>query len=203
MRHYGKNCFHVLGSTWAVYCACPEVICLSLHQRRLPAQSSSCWWSRLSQFDSTSNARPSLLSWCEGELHQTRYAVLSPTNVIPRLIVFPRRYLCRLFLPWTNSKHVCLWSSIPGLTVICSLNRGLVLAGKKISEAPGRDQVSVIPWARRRLSGSPGWKNSWEENNVSKWMPVKCVSWWEGMFSLKSRHNKQWLKAYKQPDDDG
>lgn len=123
-----------------------------------------------------------------------------PVNVIPALIVFPQQYLCRLFLPRTNSKHVCLWSGVPGRTVIYSLNREFVLAGKKISEVPGRDQVSVIPWARRRLSGSPGGENSWEENNVSMWMPVKCVSWWESMFSVKSRHNKQWLKAYKQTD---
>ena len=142
---------------------------------------------------------PCLLSWCERALHRNQLRCsLPPVNVIPALIVFPRQYLCHLFLQRTNSKHVCLWSSVPGRTVIYSLNRAFVLAGKKISEVPGRDQVSVIPWARRRLSGSPGGKNSWEENNVSMWMPVKCVSWWESLFSVRSRHNKQWLKAYKE-----
>lgn len=170
----------------------------------LPAQLLSIWTdpSPLSLIPHRIHTLPVCLGASE-VLNRTRYDVPFPINVIPALIVFPRQYLCRLFLPRTNSKHVCLWSGLPGRTVIYSLNREFVLAGKKISEAPGWDQVSVIPWAQRRLSGSPGGENSWEENNVSMWMPVKCVSWWESMFSVKSRHNKQWLKAYKQSDYDG
>lgn len=173
------------------------------HHSCSPPVTTSCTlihlnWSRSSRFDSTSSTHPAFCLDVRERSTETSSDVLFPVNVIPALIVFPRQYLCHLFLQRTYSKHVCLWSSIPGRTVIYSLNRAFALAGKKISEVPGRDRVSVIPWARRRLSGSPGGKNSWEENNVSMWMPVKCVSWWESLFSVRSRHNKQWLKAYKE-----
>lgn len=83
---------------------------------------------------------------------------------------------------------------------VYSLNRAAAFWLRRISRRfPARDQVSVIPWARRRRSGSSG-GNSWEENNVSMWMPVRCVSWWESVFSVTSWHNKPWLKNHKQDD---
>ena len=157
MKYNWKNYFQ---SAWVFLCmeqytvnTCKSSVRLS----PLPAQLSSIWTDPgpLSGIPHQIHTLP-FLSWCERGLHQTCRDVLFPVNVIPALIGFPRRYLCRLFLPRTNSKHVCLWSTIPGRTVIYSLNRAFVLAGKKISEVPGWDRVSVIPWARRRLSGSPG-----------------------------------------------
>lgn len=115
---------------------------------------------------------------------------------------FPQQYLRRPFSCRELTQNMfCLRSCKRGLSVIYSLNRAFVLAGKKISEVPGWDRVSVILWAWRRHSRSPRGENSWEENNVSMWMPVKCVSWWESMFSVKSRHNKQWLKPYEHDYD--
>lgn len=79
-------------------------------------------------------------------------------------------------------------------TVIYSLHRalGFWLGGRSL-RFPGPDRVSDHPL--EEISRSAGRENSWEENNVSMWMPVKCVNGWESVFSVKSRHNKQWLKA--------
>lgn len=80
----------------------------------------------------------------------------------------------RVFLLRTERKHAGLWSGVPGRSLIYSLNSGLAAAGRDGSEVTGWDRVSVIPEAPRR-SGSPAGKNSYEENNVSMRMPVKCV----------------------------
>lgn len=82
---------------------------------------------------------------------------------------------CAASSSWELSENMLgLWSGVPGRSLIYSLNSGLAPAGRDGSEVTGWDRVSVIPEAPRR-SGSPAGKNSYEENNVSVRMPVKCV----------------------------
>lgn len=76
---------------------------------------------------------------------------------------------------WELSENMPgLWSGGPGRSLIYSLNSGSAPAGRDGSGVTGWDRVSVVPEAPRR-SGSPAGKNSYEENNVSVRMPVKCV----------------------------
>lgn len=140
----------------------------------------------------------SLLSWRERGLHQTCPDVLlrckcysCSHHISPNSIICAASSCCEL----TQNMFACDLAHWTGPFV--PLNRAFILAGRRSRRFLDRIRYRSCQGVWRRLSGSPGGKYTYEENRVHVNVSHVCqaVSWWESMFSVKSRHNKQWLKA--------